>query len=88
MYKLTLICDLTGRNWGEGEGGVGCKIHCIPLRYLILGKVLWETDLAHSVVPGECVVKMGRVRAELKMKKKEPVKWKDYEVRLYFLQHL
>ncbi|CAI8045180.1 Ubiquitin carboxyl-terminal hydrolase 19 [Geodia barretti] len=42
-------------------------------------EVFWEVALAGSIIPDKCTFKTSKFRAELKMTKKDPVLWADYE---------
>ena len=47
-----------------------------------VGEVYWEIALANSIVPDKCSLKLGKYRAELKMRKEEAMpSWSDYEVK-------
>ena len=42
--------------------------------------MVWEAVLANCIIPDKSTLKMGRVRAELKLKKADPIKWSELEV--------
>ena len=42
--------------------------------------VYWECHLADTVVPDKCKLSVGKVRAELKLKKANLIHWSEYEV--------
>ena len=49
----------------------------------VTDEVFWEVALAGSIIPDKCTFKTSKFRAELKMTKKDPVLWADYEVTTY-----
>lgn len=51
-------------------------------------EVLWETVLANCIIPDKSTLKMGRVRAELKLKKADPIQWSDFEVCAMYLLYV
>ena len=42
--------------------------------------VHWECHLADTIVPDKCKLSVGKVRAELKLKKANLIHWSEYEV--------
>ena len=42
--------------------------------------VYWECHLADTIVPDKCKLSVGKVRAELKLKKANLIHWSEYEV--------
>ena len=46
----------------------------------LLGVLYWECYLAGRVIPDRCRMTVGKVRAEIKLKKVDPVQWTEYEV--------
>ena len=58
-----------------------CIIHIASLSALPPGEEVWSVRLAGQVIPGQCRISVGRVRAELKLRKAEFGQWTEFTVR-------
>ena len=52
----------------------------LPPSLLPSDTVHWECHLADTIVPDKCKLSVGKVRAELKLKKANLIPWSEYEV--------